>query len=94
MGRVEPSEWPWADPVVGLAITVAILRVLRSAARVLGARLMDAVDPDLVAEATTTLLHTVDDTRNVPYRASGGPTSGVFEVFVQHADGGGTVADG
>ncbi|OHV48446.1 hypothetical protein BCD48_15865 [Pseudofrankia sp. BMG5.36] len=42
----------------------------------------------------TTLPHTVDDTRNVPYRASGGPTSGVFEVFVQHADGGGTVADG
>jgi cation diffusion facilitator family transporter len=48
----------WADPLVGLAITVAILGVLRSAARVLGARLMDAVDPDVVAEATTTLLHT------------------------------------
>ncbi|WP_239405721.1 cation diffusion facilitator family transporter [Frankia sp. Cj3] len=48
----------WADPVIGLAITVAILGVLRSAARVVGARLMDAVDPDTVAEATTTLLHT------------------------------------
>ncbi|WP_055751623.1 cation diffusion facilitator family transporter [Frankia sp. AvcI1] len=52
------AGWRWADPVVGLAITVAILGVLRSAARVVGARLMDAVDPDTVAEATDTLLHT------------------------------------
>ncbi|WP_045878505.1 cation diffusion facilitator family transporter [Pseudofrankia sp. DC12] len=50
--------WRWADPVVGLAITMGILGVLRSAARVVGARLMDAVDPDVVAEATRTLLHT------------------------------------
>ena len=35
----------WADPVVGLLITVAILGVLRSAVRQVGARLMDAVDP-------------------------------------------------
>ncbi len=52
------AGWRWADPAVGLAITVAILGVLRSAARVVGARLMDAVDPDLVADATTTLMHT------------------------------------
>ncbi|WP_261568836.1 cation diffusion facilitator family transporter [Frankia gtarii] len=52
------AGWHWADPVVGLAITVAILGVLRCAARVVGARLMDAVDPETVAEATTTLLHT------------------------------------
>jgi cation diffusion facilitator family transporter len=50
--------WHWADPVIGLAITVAILAVLRSAARVVGARLMDAVDPAVVTEATRTLLHT------------------------------------
>lgn len=50
--------WHWADPIVGLAITVATLGVLRSAARVVGARLMDAVDPETVAEATRTLLHT------------------------------------
>lgn len=40
-----------ADPVVGLLITVAILFVLRDAAREIYHRLMDAVDPDLVAEA-------------------------------------------
>jgi cation diffusion facilitator family transporter len=43
--------WRWADPVVGLMITVAILGVLRSAIRQVGARLMDAVDPDLVDQA-------------------------------------------
>ncbi|MCK9924560.1 cation diffusion facilitator family transporter [Frankia sp. AgPm24] len=52
------AGWRGADPVIGLVITVAILGVLRSAARVVGARLMDAVDPAIVAEATLTLLHT------------------------------------
>src|SRR6266496_1709421 len=44
--------WRQADPIVGLVITVAILEVLRSAVRQVGARLMDAVDPDLVDQAT------------------------------------------
>ena len=43
---------PWADPVVGLLITVAILGVLRSAVKQVGARLMDAVDPHIVEQAT------------------------------------------
>ena len=47
--------WRWADPVVGLLITIAILGVLRSAIRQVGARLMDAVDPELVEQATHTL---------------------------------------
>ncbi len=37
--------WDWADPVVGLLITVAILAVLRQAAREIYRRLMDAIDP-------------------------------------------------
>lgn len=40
--------WQLADPIVGLAITVAILVVLRSAARDIYRRLMDSVDPQLV----------------------------------------------
>jgi cation diffusion facilitator family transporter len=40
--------FPLADPVVGLLITVAILFVLRDAAKQVYARLMDAVDPELV----------------------------------------------
>src|SRR6201997_705072 len=42
------ADWDWADPVVGLVITVAILAVLRQAAWEIYCRLMDAVDPALV----------------------------------------------
>jgi cation diffusion facilitator family transporter len=38
-----------ADPIVGLVISVAIFVVLRSAARQIFARLMDAIDPEIVA---------------------------------------------
>ena len=48
--------WRVADPVVGLLITVAILGVLRSAVRQVGARLMDAVDPELVQQATAAVM--------------------------------------
>jgi cation diffusion facilitator family transporter len=47
--------WTWADPVVGLAITVAILAVGWQAARDIGARLMDSVDPALTDTAEATL---------------------------------------
>jgi cation diffusion facilitator family transporter len=47
--------WDWADPVVGLAITVAILFVLRDAAREVYRRLMDAVDPSIVDKVEHTL---------------------------------------
>jgi len=45
------AGFPLADPIVGLLITVAILAVLRGAARDIYRRLMDAVDPDLVGAA-------------------------------------------
>jgi cation diffusion facilitator family transporter len=47
--------WDWADPVVGLGITAAILAVLRQAAREIYRRLMDAVDPALVDQAEIVL---------------------------------------
>lgn len=47
--------FPLADPVVGLLITVAILLVLRTAARDVVARLLDGVDPHLVEAAETAL---------------------------------------
>ncbi|MEH1015769.1 cation diffusion facilitator family transporter [Micromonospora sp. CPCC 206060] len=47
--------WHWADPLVGLAIAVAITFVLKDAAREVYRRLMDAVDPDLVDQAETAL---------------------------------------
>lgn len=45
------AGYPLADPLVGLAITVAILFVLRDAVRRIVARLMDAVEPGLTARA-------------------------------------------
>lgn len=62
--------WQWADPVVGLAITVAILGVTRSAIRQVGARLMDAVDPVLVeqAEAAIRSVRGVDTIRDLRLR--------------------------
>ncbi len=47
--------FPLADPIVGLGITVAIVAVLRDAAREVLARLMDAVDPALVEHAESVL---------------------------------------
>jgi cation diffusion facilitator family transporter len=49
------AGWDWADPVVGLVITVAILAVLWQAAREIYRRLMDAVDPALVDQVEQTL---------------------------------------
>jgi cation diffusion facilitator family transporter len=57
--------WWWADPVVGLLITVAILGVLRSAVAQVGARLMDAVDPATVDQAMTAI-RSVDGVEDVP----------------------------
>ncbi|WP_040871822.1 cation diffusion facilitator family transporter [Nocardia exalbida] len=47
--------FPLADPIVGLLITVAILAVLRTAARDVLRRLMDAVEPELVTAAERAL---------------------------------------
>lgn len=55
------AGWQWADPVVGLAIAAAILSVLWGAAKQVFARLLDAVDPDLVKDAE----HALRGTRGV-----------------------------
>jgi cation diffusion facilitator family transporter len=45
------AGFPLADPLVGLVITAAILAVLWAAAREVLRRLMDGVDPEVVARA-------------------------------------------
>ena len=47
--------WTWADPVVGLLITIAILGVGWQAARQVLRRLMDSVDPELTDQVEATL---------------------------------------
>jgi len=56
--------WQVADPAVGLLITVAILLVVKGAARDIYRRLMDAVDPALV-EQVTAILAGVDGIESV-----------------------------
>jgi cation diffusion facilitator family transporter len=56
--------WRWADPAIGLVITVAILVVLRDAAREVYRRLMDAVDPALVDQVDA-VLRTTDGVLDV-----------------------------
>lgn len=58
------AGWRAADPVIGLLITIAILVVVRSSARDIYRRLMDAVDPALVARITR-VLATVDGVEGV-----------------------------
>jgi cation diffusion facilitator family transporter len=58
------AGYPLADPVVGLVITVAILAMLRGAARDVCRRMMDAVDPRLV-DAAEASLRSVPGVRDV-----------------------------
>jgi cation diffusion facilitator family transporter len=58
------AGYPLADPLVGIAITVAILVVLRGAGTEIGRRLMDAVDPALL-ETAEAALRTVEGVRDV-----------------------------
>jgi cation diffusion facilitator family transporter len=64
------AGWPLADPIVGLAITAMILLVLRSAARDIYRRLMDAIDPALLdaAELALTAQPGVGEIRSVRMR--------------------------
>lgn len=79
--------WDRADPVVGLLITVAILAVLRQAAREVYRRLMDAVDPALVDLAEETLRATpgVLDIGQVRLRWIGHHLRAECEVIVDPA---------
>jgi cation diffusion facilitator family transporter len=50
--------FPLADPIVGLVISVAIFVLLIGTVRSIGRRLMDGVEPDLVARAEQALAST------------------------------------
>jgi len=79
--------WPWADPVVGLVITVAILFVLRGAAREVYRRLMDAVDPKVTDAVEHVLRHTggVRDVGEVRLRWIGHRLRAECEIVVDES---------
>jgi len=75
-----------ADPLVGLLITLAILAVLRDAARDVYRRLMDAVDPGLVdtVEATALATEGVLGVGGVRLRWIGHTLRAELDIVVDH----------
>lgn len=65
--------YPLADPMVGLAITVAILAIVWESGKAVFTRLLDGVDPEVANEITHALSHTqgVRDVADVRLRWSG-----------------------
>ncbi|WP_260478259.1 cation diffusion facilitator family transporter [Nonomuraea sp. WAC 01424] len=78
--------FPLADPIVGLLITVAICFVLRDAAREIYHRLMDAVDPKLIAQAEEILVAVpgVERVGTVRLRWVGHALRAEVEISVRH----------
>lgn len=78
--------WTLADPIIGLVITVAILLVLRDAAREVYRRLMDAVDPEILdrVEATLRATEGVRDVGLVRLRWIGHELRAECEIVVDH----------
>jgi len=78
------AGYPLADPVVGLLITAAIMVVLRTAARDVFRRLMDAVDPLLVdqAEAVLAVVPGVSSVRRLRMRWVGHELRGDVELDI------------
>lgn len=79
--------WQIADPIVGLAISVAIAFVVRNAARSIYLRLMDAVDPALVDRARHAIGHVtgVEHLDQLRMRWVGHRFHAEVEVTVDHA---------
>lgn len=51
-------DYPLADPIIGLLITIAILRIVWDAGKSVAMRLLDGVDPELVDEIKDAVNHT------------------------------------
>ncbi len=76
--------FPLADPIVGLLISVAIIFLLWGTVRSIGGRLMDAIEPELVARAEDALSATpgVLGVTRVQLRWVGHRLQGAAEVTV------------
>ena len=75
---------PLADPIVGILISVAILVLLLGTVRSIGRRLLDGIDPDLVATADHALRHVegVLEVRELRLRWIGHRLEGDAEVQI------------
>ena len=51
--------YPLADPIVGLLITIAILRIVWESGKAVFTRLLDGIDPDIIDNIKHTVHHTL-----------------------------------
>ena len=76
--------YPLADPIVGLVITVAILRIVFESGKTVFARLLDGVDPEVIDEIKNTVSNTygVEDVTEVRVRWLGHRLHGEVNIAV------------
>jgi cation diffusion facilitator family transporter len=80
--------FPLADPIIGLLIAASILVLLWGTVKSVGARLMDAIDPDLYERAEHALEHTsgVQQVRDLHLRWIGHRLTGSASITVADTD--------
>lgn len=85
--------FPLADPIVGLLISATIIVLLWGTVRSIGARLMDAIEPDLVQQVEHALLDTPGvmevshvQLRWVGHRLQGAASVALADVPLSEAD--------
>jgi len=80
--------FPLADPIIGLLIAISIVLLLWGTVKSIGARLMDAIDPELIDRTTHALEHAegVHRVRDVKLRWVGHRLTGSATVEVDTAD--------
>ncbi len=85
--------FPLADPVIGILIAIAILVLLIGTIRSIGRRLLDGIDPDLLATAEHALEHVagIREIRSlrlrwVGHRLQGEATVAVGELTLREAE--------
>ncbi|MCJ1697855.1 cation diffusion facilitator family transporter [Rathayibacter caricis] len=80
--------FPLADPIIGLLIAVSILVLLWGTVKSVGARLMDAIDPDLYERAEHALEHTsgVQQVTDLHLRWIGHRLTGSATITVSDTD--------
>jgi len=76
--------YPLADPIVGILITAAILRIVWESGKTVFTRLLDGVDPDVTDEIKGTVKHTpgVEDVTEVRVRWLGHRLHGEINISV------------
>lgn len=77
--------FPLADPIVGLLITVAIARIVFQSAQTIFTRLLDGVEPEVIADLRHAISHVVEvlEVRSIKARWTGHRLQAEITIAVQ-----------